>query len=137
MIHFKHIIYLSLEYFNTKTKMKDEKKEKTKLITAEDWDNYWAKNKELDERIRKAGHSYVDMDDQEFKNFISDMKEESLRAFTVSMKSTMLFYKNIVNEPLYHNEKKRGQRFKAALEKYQSINSKGKIISQLIKEKQL
>lgn len=102
--------------------------------TKADWGAIANKNKELSAQMKKDHFTYVEMDDLNFKNSLEGQTQERLKVMIVKMKGEMLFYKKIMQEAYYveHPEKKKTQRFKEAMRKYKSINSKGKIIHSLI-----
>ena len=112
--------------------------QKAKPKTAAEWAEYWkeypVKDRELTEKMRQAGKTYIDLSDLEFKNNLADSSQENLKALKASMLGELNFYKKILQEAYYTDkpEKKETYRYKEALRKYRSINSKGKIINSLI-----
>lgn len=105
---------------------------KTKLHSELDWQQYWQENKKLEDKIRKASFTYVDMSEQEFRNMIAEMNKEQAELFINKMRGEKNFYKKILDED-YYKENKKGYRYQDALKKYKSINEKGKIIAAYIK----
>jgi hypothetical protein len=115
--------------------MSENKLQKANPKTKEEWDEFWEKNKILAEKIKKAGDSYITLSNEEFKNFIADMSTADKKVFMQKMRSTLQFYKKIVSEPYYEKNKK-GDRYYDAFRKYELINEKGKLISQIIKKEE-
>lgn len=110
--------------------------QKTKLVTKEDWADYWKRNAELEDKMKNVNMGYIDLTDLEFKNSIADLSKKQLEVLLIAMRSTMKFYKKILQEPYYteHPEKKNTHRYEDSLRKATSINSKGKIVHTLINQ---
>lgn len=102
--------------------------------TAEEWAEYWRENAKLEAKIKESNTSYIDLSDIEFKNSISNLSQDELKKMLESMRSTMRFYKKILEEPYYveHPEKKKTFRYEESLRCATSINSKGKLVHSLI-----
>lgn len=113
------------------------KQVKSNPKSAEEWAMFHQKNKEFSEKLSQmtAKKTYIQMTNEEFKNFIADMSDADKRIFIEQMKSTRNFYKRIINEDFYKDHKK-GHRYNESLANYNSINEKGKIISQTLKKDQ-
>ena len=84
--------------------------------------------------MKDKSTSYLDMPDIDFKNTLTEMSQEELKALLNQMKSTRAFYRKILQEPYYieHPEKKLTLRFENVVKNYKSVNSKGKIVHSLI-----
>lgn len=106
----------------------------SKPKTAEEWQEFWAKDSELSKKISTFKTGIEEMDDMEFKNSLASLSKEQMETLMKEMRSTLTFYKKILTEPYYteHPEKKEYSRYKDAKTKYESINRKGKIIYSLI-----
>lgn len=102
--------------------------------SAEEWKEHDVQNEALIREIKEKESSYVDMDDITFKNSLVGMNKEFLEHFLHSMRITRDFYKKVLTEPYYveHPEKKSTYRYEDAHRKYESINSKGKVVQSLI-----
>jgi len=115
--------------------MNEKKVLKSNPKTKEEWEVFWEKNRILAEKLKKAGESYITLDNNEFKNFISDMSTADKKMFVQKMRGNLQFYKKVISEPHYQKNKK-GERYNDAFNKYQLINAKGKLISQIIKSEE-
>ena len=102
----------------------------------EDWDEFNKANKAFAERLKVNLQTYHYLSDIEFKNKISSNGIEDLKKLLTSMRSERNFYKKVLTEPYYteHPEKKKTPRYEDSLLKYNSINSKGKIVLELINQ---
>jgi hypothetical protein len=100
-----------------------------------DWEDFNKKNKEFAQKLNSTQKSYHYMTDIEFKNNLLNIEKEVLKEQLNKMRSEREFYKKILQEPYYveHPEKKNTIRYEDSLLKYNSINSKGKIIAELLK----
>jgi len=108
---------------------------KTELNSKEGWAEYLEKNRLFAQSLTQSGKTYIDLTDIEFKNTLADLSQESLSSMILSMRSSASFYKKILLEPCYveHPEKKNTHRYEDALKKFNSVNTKGRIIKSLIK----
>jgi hypothetical protein len=102
--------------------------------SAEDWAEFNRANKALAKEMAQKGKTYLDLSDVEFKNTLASATQEQLTALLKQMKSTREFYKKVLQESYYekHPEKKSTHRYIDARKKYESVNSKGKIVHSLI-----
>ena len=100
----------------------------------EEWDEFNRKNREFSKKLTQILSTYHDIDDVSFKNSLVDKSQEELKLMLNSMRSERKFYKKILQESHYteHPKKKKTVRYEEALRKYNSVNSKGKIVTQLI-----